>query len=133
MISIHSAARAETQRPIRRHREEPDFNPLRREGGDIRLMMIFGWPCNFNPLRREGGDTMVKISCTGIGISIHSAARAETGQIAQDLDELQFQSTPPRGRRRGDQIKFTALYRDFNPLRREGGDEYILRLGSVSW
>ena len=65
---------------------------------------------------------MVKISCTGIGISIHSAARAETGQIAQDLDELQFQSTPPRGRRRGDQIKFTALYRDFNPLRREGGD-----------
>ena len=57
-ISIHSAARAETQ---------SDFSG-RNCGTD------------FNPLRREGGDPMYSMDTCTVDISIHSAARAETLQ-----------------------------------------------------
>ena len=99
-ISIHSAARAETKNsqyltgyqyqfqstPPRGRRllglvvtpPIEHFNPLRREGGDIRAYVSFPPIGDFNPLRREGGD----ISSTS---------------LAADL--IRFQSTPPRGRR----------------------------------
>ena len=32
------------------------FNPLRREGGDLKLLMSVLGVRDFNPLRREGGD-----------------------------------------------------------------------------
>ena len=57
----------------------PDFNPLRREGGD-----------------RETSAELAKYQ----QISIHSAARAETGEHS----------------------RFSRPDGDFNPLRREGGD-----------
>ena len=56
---------------------------------------------DFNPLRREGGDGKGGIDRVVVN---------------------QFQSTPPRGRRRhsGFPTQYSA---DFNPLRREGGDQ----------
>ena len=55
-----------------------NFNPLRREGGDNDFDSLrFGW-INFNPLRREGGDLPIVPYDQSIVISIHSAARAET-------------------------------------------------------
>ena len=100
-ISIHSAARAETGKPFARGQLHADFNPLRREGGDVNsilLPVIFNSISihsaaraetvhtvpfylnvdNFNPLRREGGD----------------AGLSDINRSA-----LIFQSTPPRGRR----------------------------------
>ena len=77
-ISIHSAARAETVSQERRYRNANNFNPLRREGGDIPALkpliilpisihsaaraetVLFNhkrdYVADFNPLRREGGD-----------------------------------------------------------------------------
>ena len=79
-----------------------DFNPLRREGGDVhgpqqrmitqyisihsaaRAETIIDAPMettvdeNFNPLRREGGDEPLLATNVEVFISIHSAARAET-------------------------------------------------------
>ena len=57
--------------------------------------------CNFNPLRREGGDRETSAELAKYQqISIHSAARAETGEHS----------------------RFSRPDGDFNPLRREGGD-----------
>ncbi len=122
-ISIHSAARAETTTTYYSVQECTDFNPLRREGGDIpnctitrmlyafqstpprgrRLHMypLYMWPGYFNPLRREGGDAKGPGEVqAGEPISIHSAARAETGQQQTANEPMTlFQSTPPRGRR----------------------------------
>ncbi len=79
-------------------------------------------------------------------ISIHSAARAETDVARKQMLKDQFQSTPPRGRRPLTSLRTSFplmvnisihsaaraetgwhtpkiyLGRDFNPLRREGGD-----------
>ena len=79
IISIHSAARAETLTGGKRNGYDHYFNPLRREGGDRVLVgqlrqdvlisihsaaraETLGWfpflvqIFYFNPLRREGGD-----------------------------------------------------------------------------
>ena len=121
-ISIHSAARAETGSGTKTGIRINNFNPLRREGGDLkqpqskrmrfqfqstpprgrrRNIKRFNRPyTNFNPLRREGGD----------GKSVkHAHWRKE------------FQSTPPRGRRHYRDI-YMMVDMNFNPLRREGGD-----------
>ena len=56
---------------------------------------------DFNPLRREGGDISSSSRCAvTFMISIHSAARAETRDKAREMGAETFQSTPPRGRRR---------------------------------
>ena len=57
-----------------------------------------------------------------ISISIHSTARVET-QTADNykVEQLEFQSTPPRGWRQGDRNDIQATG-NFNPLHREGGD-----------
>ena len=60
------------------HLNSKDFNPLRREGGDPTRKTGIQSMSHFNPLRREGGDTLVA----------QFWAR-----------DMQFQSTPPRGRR----------------------------------
>ena len=57
---------------------DDNFNPLRREGGDISSYTLVGLTLNFNPLRREGGDGHGNQILMGGYISIHSAARAET-------------------------------------------------------
>ena len=56
LISIHSAARAETKTLMRNTRRPVNFNPLRREGGDDLSARTSTLLQNFNPLRREGGD-----------------------------------------------------------------------------
>ncbi len=79
-ISIHSAARAETgttvssftgstvfqSTPPRGRRRAfrriltglSNFNPLRREGGDLLIIFPSSGSPDFNPLRREGGDSL---------------------------------------------------------------------------
>ena len=78
VISIHSAARAETGEHSRFSRPDGDFNPLRREGGDVLSTKRCLAGLNFNPLRREGGDTIY---------------------FSTSKQGNRFQSTPPRGRR----------------------------------
>ena len=78
-ISIHSAARAETAILDCHVCIDAHFNPLRREGGDNLIFCSYMQHRDFNPLRREGGDRFLNF-CGNIN--------------------LQFQSTPPRGRRR---------------------------------
>ena len=77
---------------------------------------------NFNPLRREGGDSAGWNQPVPTAISIHSAARAETVDNKDRVYDVEFQSTPPRGRRRECTDYDCRLRGNFNPLRREGGD-----------
>ena len=88
-----------------------------------RHLYIFISPSNqyFKPLRREGGDNKNVIVLKDATISIHSAARAETQAPWGNQAHGEFQSTPPRGRRRIGGTSHTKRV-DFNPLRREGGD-----------
>ena len=76
------------------------FNPLRREGGDTPWRSwILTWK-NFNPLRREGGD---ESGVTDVKHYVHfNPLRREGGDVrdsAYDVLTNLFQSTPPRGRR----------------------------------
>ncbi len=120
-ISIHSAARAETGTLYPHSTRFSNFNPLRREGGDQSPSAYHLLPDYFNPLRREGGDNKNVIVLKDATISIHSAARAETQAPWGNQAHGEFQSTPPRGRRRIGGTSHTKRV-DFNPLRREGGD-----------
>ena len=56
IISIHSAARAETIICFYHLAFTQNFNPLRREGGDVQYTKEGDKTQHFNPLRREGGD-----------------------------------------------------------------------------
>ena len=78
-ISIHSTARVETLAFPKIFNLYQDFNPLHREGGDIRFQNSFYVKRHFNPLHREGGDLLVLLLHDGHHL---------------------FQSTPPRGWRR---------------------------------
>ena len=145
-ISIHSAARAETLYHLCQQHRLWYFNPLRREGGDVSPVKPSACGrVHFNPLRREGGD---RISIPGVHllaqfqstpprgrrrpsrtgwppyllISIHSAARAETGplELPAWLYPISIHSA---ARAETDFVQIsTRTIRDFNPLRREGGD-----------
>ena len=100
IISIHSAARAETRimEDVVRRIKISIHSAARAE-----TCTYMGWKHsigNFNPLRREGGDSAIQHFTLSITISIHSAARAETGQNRRfPVASFRFQSTPPRGRR----------------------------------
>ena len=78
-----------------------NFNPLRREGGDLGLYpLYFCGFSDFNPLRREGGDWSIPPFCRF---------------------PLYFN---PLRREGGDHLHkiIISLNDNFNPLRREGGD-----------
>ena len=120
-ISIHASAREATTRtfmtlimqefqstPPRGRRPDiaidkyyfVNFNPRLREGGN-RCNAASGIQSDyFNPRLREGGDSLLFV----LAITI-----------------IEFQSTPPRGRRLALQLTIYLL-KYFNPRLREGGD-----------
>ena len=100
-ISIHSAARAETCFSQLRGFCTDDFNPLRREGGDNVAGSLAAKVKEFQSTPPRGRRLRLHVQYTKrLGISIHSAARAETSEISMTLTSMiSFQSTPPRGRR----------------------------------
>ena len=99
-ISIHSAARAETATLLILCFAASDFNPLRREGGDIVLPVSFGIDIRFQSTPPRGRRHPFRVFILHyLNISIHSAARAETGYGVVFKIHIIFQSTPPRGRR----------------------------------
>ena len=56
----------------------------------------------FNPRLREGGDLVLWLPALCFAISIHASAREATeGDWFTTSNVLEFQSTPPRGRRPG--------------------------------
>ena len=124
MISIHASAKEATWCP-------PFFWPL----------------VHFNPRLREGGDVRHNLLYLVIKISIHASAKEATQTTRQKKLTEQFQSTPPRRRRRTSVFRSMPLMvfqstpprrrrpkssgrsgakRDFNPRLREGGDRNIL-------
>ena len=121
-ISIHSAARAETL-----------------------VLPLFAFQyLNFNPLRREGGDVMPVDKVRKRDIFQSTLPRGRRHSDKLKFNSLrEFQSTPPRGRRPWPTVypKYSSKFQstpprgrrpilstkprhctDFNPLRREGGD-----------
>ena len=85
----------------------------------------------FNPLRREGGDGTRYEDRKITIISIHSAARAETIPYGGDVEyqdisihsAARAETSFSRGRQPG--------WKNFNPLRREGGDPAPTAQGSA--
>ena len=102
-----------------------NFNPRLREGGDCCFRRVSSEFCfisihasareatavrwclspmlpYFNPRLREGGDFLLALDVrSSVQISIHASAREATNgkQILRRASN-EFQSTPPRGRRR---------------------------------
>ena len=79
-------------------------------GATGRLICRIRFSIYFNPRPRAGGDTP---DGTAIGIaliSIHAPARGATYEDPSDIvDVLVFQSTPPRGGRQKQFVKFVSL------------------------
>ena len=124
-ISIHSTTRVETHDWIPLRYPPGDFNPLHHEGGDIACFPTSDILDDFNPLHHEGGDLLDLASMAPAQvISIHSTTRVETHEMCESGEipyisihsttrvetirsavnkpvEAVFQSTPPRGWRRG--------------------------------
>ena len=84
----------------------------------------------FNPRLREGGDKRGACpSGSAMDVSIHASAREAPRRIPeQQRMQGAFQSTPPRGRRRGVHRKVWIRFPCFNPRLREGGDWSARRL-----
>ena len=124
-ISIHASAKEATSLHMLIHLSYLDFNPRLREGGDALRNSIthqtdlisihasakeatfhsLKWRINttdFNPRLREGGD---KRDCR-----------------YRPTPSSQFQSTPPRRRRRRS-VSSVSTNTNFNPRLREGGDK----------
>ena len=121
-ISIHSAARAETQAPWgnQAHGEFQSTPPRgrRRIGGTSHTKRV-----DFNPLRREGGDVSPPTLCNNDAEFQSTPPRGRRPSSPRQLENFwTFQSTPPRGRRPLAACFSAGPICDFNPLRREGGD-----------
>ena len=76
----------------------------------------------FNPRLREGGDVHVDARDFTDKVSIHASAREATDIKVIHEGYIEFQSTPPRGRRPFVR-PFHAVTVGFNPRLREGGDK----------
>ena len=76
---------------------------------------------NFNPRLREGGDEIQRLGLRCLWISIHASAREATFPNQSLAPCIQFQSTPPRGRRHKCISNLHGQFY-FNPRLREGGD-----------
>ena len=104
------------------------FNPRTRVGCDCRQAPAPGSRCRFNPRTRVGCD---RASCNVGGsilwVSIHAPAwGATTATLQQHEGGFQFQSTHPRGVRRGAGASCTGAGASFNPRTRVGCDQHIV-------
>ena len=89
------------------------------------------WNYSFNPRPREGGDR--RSSCIRAGdsvVSIHAPARGATNAVQYALDQISFQSTPPRGGRHAANTELRYHLTSFDPRPREGGDSVSSPHGS---
>ena len=107
-IGIPSKKQFQSTPPRRRRQEnywwQKDlwyFNPRLREGGDVKALRKKIEDSDFNPRLREGGDTVILLTLTCLRISIHASEKEATAaQSRRKAWDYQFQSTPPRRRRR---------------------------------
>ena len=129
----------------------PNFNPRSREGSDQSCSEKSQIWKNFNPRSREGSDRpfprptpvlpisihapargatqAAQILDLSIIISIHAPARGATGEYANTLADVKFQSTLPRGERRSGGSGCPVDKYHFNPRSREGSDSpFLLKL-----
>ena len=121
-ISIHASAKEATISPVIAA-PRTDFNPRLREGGDRYEEAIDYVENYFNPRLREGGDVDSQIDALKkYCISIHASAKEATSVagMAGNVANCEFQSTPPRRRRRfiNCPLSFAATFQSTPPRRR---------------
>ena len=99
------------------------FNPRAREGRDYARQRASEGETRFNPRAREGRDKGATTIRRQRDVSIHAPARGATcEECAAKERDAQFQSTRPRGARRGSHLLSYRKYHSFNPRAREGRD-----------
>ena len=78
---------------------------------------------SFNPRLHAGGDTVkTVVRLPKSGVSIHASTQEATSDVGFDvIRPFGFQSTPPRRRRRGDEVAH-GDNSCFNPRLHAGGD-----------
>ena len=98
------------------------FNPRAREGRDRGELFheLLGGVSIHAPARGATMTWRLREVVTE-GVSIHAPARGATNRQSQNQCRQKFQSTRPRGARRGSAIPL-ARPRCFNPRAREGRD-----------
>ena len=79
----------------------PCFNPRSREGNDNAGVTMCIYIYSFNPRSREGNDENEQEDDNVVSVSIHVPARGTTPSPKYSAKASAFQSTFPRGERRG--------------------------------
>ena len=98
-VSIHASAREATgDQAVLGVIVQVSIHASAREA-TRRLGRCRGSAC-FNPRLREGGDRSRAWHAAQIRVSIHASAREATHFVSSRSRISEFQSTPPRGRRR---------------------------------
>ena len=101
-----------------------NFNPRLREGGDSTGTRPVAGAMYFNPRLREGGD-LTRLSLMSPVEFQSTPPRGRRLSVANNYIPIEiFQSTPPRGRRLHPCVSPPAM-QYFNPRLREGGDLYF--------
>ena len=77
------------------------FNPRPHAGGDILIISFVSIFISFNPRPHAGGDNIRLAIDNDKEVSIHAPTRGATGAECEGEALGVFQSTPPRGGRRG--------------------------------
>ena len=124
LVSIHAPTRGATCPPTPRSPTSTSFNPRAHEGRDTPPRRRPRARCSFNPRAHEGRDAAAQAAGVGLRVSIHAPTRGATWRSSyagtpatcfnprahegRDLGKAQgggtadrFQSTRPRGARRG--------------------------------
>ncbi len=121
VVSIHAPARGATWRRWTGYCSSASFNPRPRAGGDCLRARGDRRP-SFNPRPRAGGDLVQAGHRRTLSVSIHAPARGATpSSLRVESTVGMFQSTPPRGGRRGSPPG-PRRCSCFNPRPRAGGD-----------
>ena len=96
------------------------MSSLRRD--DVTTTRTAVWITYFNPRLHEGGDLPVNPESFAFTISILASVKETTVLDNEQLQKLEFQSTPPQRRRpRKEAYIYDYIY--FNPRLHEGGDD----------
>ena len=102
------------------------FNPRLREGGDIQCMVDMGY-ITFS-IHASAKEATISICNTYNSYYLFNPRLREGGDVIQGVNKQKknanFQSTPPRRRRRIIKV-FLLPYHIFNPRLREGGDKNV--------
>ena len=130
-VSIHAPTRGATSPPTGNHPSSTSFNPRTHAGCDRCRSPRQGFAASFNPRTHAGCDGIPGSRNPFEKVSIHAPTRGATVMGHNARRHAVFQSTHPRGVRRGSRPPPRARPACFNPRTHAGCDGHVHNINSI--